>query len=107
MKKLSLLIYYSLFIIYEEIMFSCLIYKAFPTSIWLIILFSLPIAIILNTVSTAFREKANKIITYIITTFIIVLFGTQIVYYSMYESILSFYSIMNGRSSNRIYGCYI
>lgn len=100
MKKTSLLIYYSLFIIYEEIVFSCLIYKAFPISIWLIILFSLPIAILLNIVSSIFKEKVNKIITYVLTSFIIILFGAQIVYYSMYESILSFYSIMNGRSSN-------
>lgn len=107
MKKWSLLSYYILFIIYEEIVFSCLIYKTFPTSLWLIILFSLPIAILLNVVSSIFKDKVNKIITYILTTVIIVLFGAQIVYYSMYESILSFYSIMNGRSSNRIYGCYI
>ena len=96
MKKLSLLFYYILFIIYEELVFSCLIYKAFPTSLWLIILFSLPIAIALNIVSSLFKEKANKIITYILTAFIVILFGAQIVYYSMYESILSFYSIMNG-----------
>ena len=96
MKKLSLLFYYILFIIYEELVFSCLIYKAFPTSLWLIILFSLPIAIALNIVSSLFKEKTNKIITYILTTFIVILFGAQIVYYSMYESILSFYSIMNG-----------
>ena len=96
MKKLSLLFYYILFIIYEELVFSCLIYKAFPTSLWLIILFSLPIAIALNIISSLFKEKANKIITYILTTFIVILFEAQIVYYSMYESILSFYSIMNG-----------
>ena len=96
MKKLSLLFYYILFIIYEELVFSCLIYKSFPTSLCLIILFSLPIAIALNIVSSLFKEKANKIITYILTTFIVILFGAQIVYYSMYESILSFYSIMNG-----------
>lgn len=96
MKKLSLLFYYILFIIYEEIVFSCLIYKAFPTSIWLIALFSIPIAILFNVLSSIFKPKANKIITYGITIFIVILFGAQIVYYSMYESILSFYSIVNG-----------
>ena len=96
MKKLSLLFYYILFIIYEELVFSCLIYKTFPTSIWLILLFSIPIAIALNILSSIFNPKANKIITYVITIFIVILFGAQIVYYSMYESILSFYSIING-----------
>ena len=96
MKKLSLLFYYILFIIYEELVFSCLIYKTFPTSIWLILLFSIPIAIVLNILSSIFNPKANKIITYVIIIFIVILFGAQIVYYSMYESILSFYSIING-----------
>ncbi len=96
MKKLSLLIFYILFIIYEELVFSFLIYKEFPISIWLITLFSVPIAILLNIFSSVLKAKVNKIITYIITILIIVLFGAQIVYYSMYESILSFYSIMNG-----------
>lgn len=96
MKKFSLLIYYTLFIIYQEFVFSCLIYKEFPNSFWLVILFSIPIAIVLNIISSSFKEKANKIITYIITIFLVILYGAQIVYYSMYESILSFYSIMNG-----------
>lgn len=96
MKKFSSLIYFILFIIYEELIFSCLIYKEFPTSFWLIILFSIPIAMVFDVISSIFKPKANKIITYVITIFIIILFGAQIVYYSMYESILSFYSIMNG-----------
>ena len=96
MKKLSLLFYYILFIIYEEIVLSCLLFKTFPTSIWLILLFSIPIAIVFNILSSVFSSRANKIITYGITIFTIILFGAQIVYYSMYESILSFYSIVNG-----------
>ena len=96
MKKLSLLFYYILFIIYEEVVLSCLLFKTFPSSIWLIALFSIPIAIVLNILSSIFKPKVNKIITYSITIFIVILFGAQIVYYSMYESILSFYSIVNG-----------
>ena len=96
MKKTSLLFYYILFMIYEEIVLSCLLFKVFPSSIWLITLFSIPIAIILNIISSIFKPKTNKIITYAITIFIVILFGAQIVYYSMYESILSFYSILNG-----------
>jgi len=96
MKKLSLLLYYILFIIYEEVVLSCLLFKIFPTSSWLIALLSIPIAIILNIISGMFKPKVNKVTTYFITIFIIILFGAQIVYYSMYESILSFYSIVNG-----------
>ena len=96
MKKLSLLFYYILFVIYEEIVLSCLLFNGFPKSICLIAMFSIPIALILNIISNIFKPKVNKIITYSITIFIVILFGAQIVYYSMYESILSFYSILNG-----------
>lgn len=96
MKKLSLLFYYILFIIYEELVLSCLLFRTFPTSIWLIALFSIPIAIIFNILSSIFKPRANKIITYFLTIFIVILFLAQIVYYSMYESVLSFYSIVNG-----------
>ena len=96
MKKLSLLFYFVLFIIYEEMVLSCLLFKIFPSSIWLITLFSIPIAILLNIICSIFKPRSNKIITYAITAFTIILFGAQIVYYSMYESILSFYSILNG-----------
>lgn len=96
MKKLNLLIYYILFIVYEELVFSCIIFKTFPASFGLIILFSIPIAIVLNLITSVFKPKVNKIITYIITIALIIIFGAQIVYYSMYEAIISFFSMMNG-----------
>ena len=96
MKKLRGLIYYILFIIYEELVFSCIIFKAFPTSFGLIILFSIPIAIVLNLITSIFKPKVNKILTYIITIALIIIFGAQIVYYSMYEAIISFFSMMHG-----------
>ena len=96
MKKLNLLIYYILFIAYEELVFSCIIFKTFPASFGLIILFSIPIAIILNLITSVFKPKVNKIITYIITIALIIIFGAQIVYYSMYEAIISFFSMMHG-----------
>lgn len=96
MKKLNLLIYYILFIVYEELVFSCIIFKTFPASFGLIILFSIPIAIVLNLITSVFKPKVNKIITYIITIALIIIFGAQIVYYSMYEAIISFFSMMHG-----------
>ena len=96
MKKLNLIIYYILFIVYEELVFSCIIFKTFPASFGLIILFSIPIAIVLNLITSVFKPKVNKIITYIITIALIIIFGAQIVYYSMYEAIISFFSMMHG-----------
>lgn len=96
MKKVNLLLFYIFFIIYEELVLSILLFKLFPSSIWLISLFSIPIAIALSFISNIFKKIGNKVITYVITVFLVILFGAQIVYYSMYESILSFYSILNG-----------
>lgn len=96
MKKINLVLFYIFFIIYEELILSCLLFKSFPTSIWLITLNTIPIAIIISFISNIFKKVGNIIVTYVITVFLIILFGAQIVYYTMYESILSFYSIMNG-----------
>ena len=69
MKKISLLIYYVFFIIYEEIVLSCILFKTFPTSI-LLIMFSIPIAIMLNIISSVFKKKVNSIISYSMSVFI-------------------------------------
>ena len=96
MKKFSLMIYFTLFIIYEELILSFLLFKQFPASVWLIALFSIPIALVLYILSSVFKPIVNKILTYFLTTIIVFVFGAQIVYYSMYEAIISFYSIING-----------
>ena len=51
MKKVNLLLFYIIFIIYEELVLSLLLFSAFPSSIGLIALFSIPIAIILSFIS--------------------------------------------------------
>lgn len=97
MKKVNLLVYYIFFITIEEIIFSSLIFNNIRGFI-LIILASIPIAIILTVLSLLTKnEKVNKIITYIITTITIILFATQLIYYRIYDAILSVYSILNGK----------
>ena len=96
MKKINLVLFYIFFLIYEELVLSFLLFKTLPVNIWLISLLSIPIALILSFLSNIFNKTGNKIVTYIITVFFVILFGTQIVYYSMYESIISIYSIMHG-----------
>ena len=85
MKKINLAIYYTLFIIYQEIVFSGLINKT-ESGIFLTALLSIPIAITLTIISLLFSKKINKIITYILTIAITILFGAQIIYYKIYEA---------------------
>ena len=60
MKKVNLTLYYIFFIIYEEIILSCLLFKVFSTSIYLIILFTIPIAIVLSFISNIFKNKRKQ-----------------------------------------------
>ncbi len=96
MKKINLTAYYIFLLIFEEIAFSLIIFKKFPIFFWLIILFTIPIASVVSIIANSFKPKVNKILTYIFTVINIFIFGAQIVYYSMYESIISFYSILHG-----------
>ena len=96
MKKLKELIYWIVFVIYEELIISMLIFGTFPTTAPLIILLSLPFAIGLNIITSIFKIKVNTIIAYILTFGVCFIISAQLIYYKIYEAILSVYSIING-----------
>lgn len=96
MKNVNKLIFWILFIIYEEIIFSCEIFEKFPENFLWIVLFSLPIALFFSIITSIFKPKVNKWLTYITVIGIIFVFGAQLVYYSMYQAIISFFSFMHG-----------
>jgi len=96
MKKIKELIYWIGFIIYEEILLSILIFGKMPSSALLIVLLSVPFAILLNIITSILKRRANIFIAYILTTAICFIMGTQLIYYKIYEAIVSFYSIVNG-----------
>jgi len=96
MKNIKNLIFWILFIIYEELVFSFFIFSEFPKNILSIMLFSLPIALFFTIITSIFKPKANAILTYILVFAIIFIVGAQLVYYSMYQAIISFFSFMNG-----------
>lgn len=96
MKKLKELIYWIVFVIYEELIISMLIFGTFPKTAPLIILLTLPFAIGLNILTSIFGKKANTIIAYILTLGECFIMSAQLIYYKIYEAILSVYSIING-----------
>ena len=67
MKKLKELIYWIVFVIYEELIMAMLIFGKFPKTAPLIILLTLPFAIGLNILTSMFGKKANTVIAYILT----------------------------------------
>lgn len=90
------LIYWLLCVIYEEIIFSVLIFSKFPNSALWMILLSMPLAIALNILCSILPKKANTAITYILTFGVCFIVGAQLIYFRIYEAILSAYSIFNG-----------
>lgn len=96
MKKINGLIYFIIFVIYEEIIFSGLVFKNLTSNLVLITLCSIPVSILLNIITSFFKEKTNKVLAYIITAVIVFIFGAQLIYYKLYEAIISVFSIING-----------
>ena len=60
MKKLKELIYWIVFVIYEELIMAMLIFGKFPKTAPLIILLTLPFAIGLNILTSIFGKKWKK-----------------------------------------------
>jgi phosphoglycerol transferase MdoB-like AlkP superfamily enzyme len=84
-------------IICEETLFGLSVYKQFSVKIVYIVAFSTPIAIFLNLITSAFKKKiVNGVITYTLVIILGLFFATNFIYYEVYNSILSIYSIGNG-----------
>lgn len=96
MKNLREPLYWTIFITYEELLFSTLIFGKIPqTALWIIML-SMPFAITLNIITGILKRKANMVLTYLLSFGVCFIVGAQLVYYKIYEAIISFYSIANG-----------
>ena len=97
-KRLDVLFYNIIFIIFLEIIFKAsTIKEVLSLNLIYMVLFSIPIAIVLTLLETLFKkEKVNRIITIILTFLIEAIFIAQFVYFKYYEAIFSIYSLFNG-----------
>lgn len=103
MKSLKKVMFFILTIIYEEIIFATFVFEQFPSSIIYIILFSIPIGILFDILTSFLKERGNKILSYIIIIIICILFGAHFVYNQIYQSIISVYSFANGKQVFQFY----
>ncbi len=103
LSKLKKTIYFILMIIYEEIVFATFVFKQFPSTIIFIILFSIPIGILFDLLTSCFKEKVNKVISYILTIIFCIMFGAHFVYNKIYQSVISVYSFSNGKQVFQFY----
>ena len=95
MKNKKNLMLISLILIYEEFLFSYLIFNKISNPFYKI-LFSINIALIIYLIISSVSNKINRIIRNTIIGAITVLFASQFVYYQVYESVISVYSFTNG-----------
>lgn len=99
MKKKKMLIpsflFLLIFIIFEEMIFSTFVLNTGEGILWKILL-SLPIGTVLYLFIGLGSEKFNRIFSYILIFLISFIFGAQVIYYEVYGSIISIFSMMNG-----------
>lgn len=103
LNKLKKTIFFTLVVIYEEILFALFVFKQIPSTIAIIILFSIPVGILFNVITECFKERGNKIASYIIIIAIGILFSAHFVYNQIYQSIISIYSFANGKQVFQFY----
>lgn len=95
--KLRIVLWWSFWIIYLELIYKVFILKNILTINTLsVILFSIPWIIIFSIITSIFNEKVNKVLTIILSFTIMLITLAQIVYYNFYNSIFSFLSLTTG-----------
>ncbi len=96
-RKLTILIWWVFWFIFLELIFRIFVVKSFLSlSILTVLLFCIPWIAVISIVLNLFNEKVNKILNIFVTSFLCVLTLAQFVYYKVYDSIFSFFSITAG-----------
>ncbi|MBO5375342.1 MAG: sulfatase-like hydrolase/transferase [Bacilli bacterium] len=102
-KDIFLPLFFIFLIIYEEIIFHIFVFNTFTLNFLYIILFSIPIGSAFYLLSNFFKSKLNRIPTYLFLSLTIFLFIANYIYYKVYISIISLYSLING---NQVLGFF-
>lgn len=96
-RKINLLIYWVFAIISFECIYKMTVFKNIIDSDFNeMLLFCLPIALVIYMITTTFSEKINKILSTILLSFLYFIFFAQMVYFQVYNSVFSIYSMTNG-----------
>jgi len=80
-------------IIYLEVVLHLLNYRSVDSKILFPILFAIPLGLLISFITGLFTEKVNKMLLILITTFICIIFNTQLVYFYVFKVYFSFQSL--------------
>ncbi|CCY44783.1 sulfatase [Clostridium sp. CAG:1193] len=96
-KKIMLIIFWIFTVISFECIYRMTLFKNILDSDFIqMIIFCLPVSILLYIITTLFSEKANKKISTITLLLVFFIFAAQMVYFKVYNSVFSVYSMTNG-----------
>ncbi len=96
-KKVFLVLFWVALIISFECIYRMTIFKNIIDGDFIqMLVFCIPTSILLYTITTLFGTKFNKIASSIIVILLYVIFFAQMVYFQVYNSVFSVYSMTNG-----------
>ena len=95
--KIIKIIFFPILILYFETFLKVFIYETvFNIGYVYMCFFSLPLGLLFYLLSTSFNKKANKILFYSIVSLLSIYYGAQIIYYRIFYTFTSLYSILIG-----------
>lgn len=95
-RKLFLLLFFILMFIYEEFIFHIFVFEGLTFNFIYVVLFSTVIGGIVYIISNLFSDWKNRFPTYFFIGLTLFLFIANFIYYKVYTSIISIYSLLNG-----------
>ena len=95
--KIIKIIFFPILILYFETFLKVFIYETvFNIGYVYMCFFSLPLGLLFYLLSTSFNKKANKILFYSIVSLLSIYYVAQIIYYRIFYTFTSLYSILIG-----------
>lgn len=93
--SITLPIYFSLLFIYLEVIFHVYEFRSLTGDFLFVILFSVMAGVLLGAVAGLFCERAAYVITLVLTMFLCIFFCAEVVYKSVFQKFLAFFSTLS------------
>lgn len=92
-KKINIIYYYTFLIIYLELFFKIFSFSKVGWNFLYALLFSIPLIFILKILSNIFSEKANKVITIILSLLITLYYFGNYIFKVLFSTVFSIYTL--------------
>lgn len=93
--SITLPTYFSLLLLYQETVFHIYEFRSLSGSFFFILLFSVMAGVLLGAAIGLFQEKVSYALTILITAVLCIFFCAEVVYKSVFQKFLAFFSMLN------------